>query len=559
MEPTELFNICLALARSEPSASATRQMHELLTLTTADGCRQHGGTFGNLFAQIDWLCQRLGLWAADVQAIHTARRHSNRFEALPTDDWLYDLRAVSLLISAVFKVDVPDPLLSLLPARGREHPRGLSIDRRYARCIVRSFSDDFIEADTESGPVRVNYGCTDQGRDFSYLQKLLRADMQLNLIDCHESSDGGTTTPVLIPQTVIVEPDFLVDISSLAACFTSYGHHPLLYTLNRLKPRFTTQSMLLGDFAGVALDALVSHHNVTFASMLTRAFRQEPLRYCACAGFQPEAFKRQAKLQIENIRQAVAALNLGHSQLPLLEPSFVCERLGIQGRVDLMTADMQLLVEQKSGKNMKIEHQSHDSHGLQLESHYVQLLLYYGVLRYNFGCSEHQVDTRLLYSRYPAAQGLLTVNYYRSLLREALRLRNQIVATELLMARDGAGRILPLLTTDIIYKGIARDGFFHRYIEPEMTQFAAQLQALNSLERAYLERMMTFVYREQTCQKLGSSETRLHHSGGCTADLWQMPLSEKIETGNIIHALTIVSQERTTPDGGYDRHNCYKA
>jgi hypothetical protein len=33
---------------------------------------------------------------------------------------------------------------------------------------------------------------------------------------------------------------------------------------------------------------------------------------------------------------------------------------------------------------MKIEHHSHDSHGLQTESHYVQLLLYYGVLRYNF-------------------------------------------------------------------------------------------------------------------------------------------------------------------------------
>lgn len=69
----------------------------------------------------------------------------------------------------------------------------------------------------------------------------------------------------------------------------------------------------------------------------------------------------------------------------LLEPSFVCERLGLQGRVDLMTADMSLLVEQKSGKNMKIEYQSHDSSGRQREDHYVQLLLYYGILRYNFG------------------------------------------------------------------------------------------------------------------------------------------------------------------------------
>ncbi|MCR5680172.1 MAG: AAA family ATPase [Prevotella sp.] len=570
MESSELFDICLQLAQGEPSISATRRIHELLTLTAAEGCRQQGGTFGNLFAQIDWLCQRLGIKASDVQAIHTARRHSNRFEALTKSDFLYDLRAVALLISAVFRATVPGPLLRALPARGCEQPQGLSIDRRYVRCIVRSVSPDFIEADTDRGPIRVNYLCTDQGRDFAYLQKLVRPDMQLNLLDCHEDTDSDAVIPVLTPLTVVVEPDFLVDISSLAACFTPYGHHPLLYTLSRLKPRLTTQSMLLGDFAGVALDALVSHPDATFADMLTRAFRQEPLRYCACAGFLPDAFKRQAQQQIENIRQTVTTLafspvtsasadgtaslsSSGHSShLPLLEPSFVCERLGLQGRVDLMTSDMHLLVEQKSGKNMKIERQSHDSHGLQLESHYVQLLLYYGVLRYNFGLTERQVDMRLLYSRYPAAQGLLTVNYYRTLLREAIRLRNQIVATELLMARDGIGRFLPLLTTDIIYKGITRDGFFHRYIEPGTAQIATRLQQLSPLERTYLERMMTFVYREQACQKLGSSETRLHHSGGCTADLWQMPLAEKIETGNIIHALTLLSQERSTPHGGYD-------
>ena len=38
----------------------------------------------------------------------------------------------------------------------------------------------------------------------------------------------------------------------------------------------------------------------------------------------------------------------------ILEPSFVCESLGIQGRVDLMTTDFRLLVEQKSGKNFYI-------------------------------------------------------------------------------------------------------------------------------------------------------------------------------------------------------------
>ena len=280
------------------------------------------------------------------------------------------------------------------------------------------------------------------------------------------------------------------------------------------------------------------------ADSLQRSFREQALCFCACEDFDPETFREQAAEQMKNIREAVKVLNVKRNEA-LLEASFVCEHLGLQGRVDLMTTSLTtLLVEQKSGRNTKIEYQSHDNHGLQLENHYVQLLLYYGVLRYNFGLSDRQVDTRLLYSRYPAALGLLTVNYYRTLLREALKLRNQIVATELLIARDGFERILPLLNADTIYKGVACDGFFHRYVLPKIQTLTSHFSLLTPIERAYVERMLTFVYREQRAQKVGSSETSLHHSGGCTADLWQMSLQEKIETGNIIIGLKVESGER---------------
>ena len=150
-------------------------------------------------------------------------------------------------------------------------------------------------------------------------------------------------------------------------------------------------------------------------------------------------------------------------------------------------------------------------------------------------------------------KGLIAVNYYRTLFREAIKLRNQIVATELLIARDGFGRIIPLLNADIIYKGVARDGYFHRYILPELLTLRSYLFTLDSLERAYYERMMTFVYREQRAQKLGSSEQTLHHAGGCSSDLWLMPLNEKQEQGNIIMPLHIIKREKTDPDGGYNR------
>lgn len=552
MDASEFFDICAELIAGEPSADATRRLHEVLKLCCAEGCRRQGGVFGNLFAQVDYLCKQLGLTPAQTHDLQDARRHTNASMPIGSPDWPYDVKAVVRLISAVFAVDIPSSLVPLLPAGEKQRERGHRINKDYVRCIVSRVDANVILADTSDGPITIDYRDTTQGRDFAYLQKVLRPGMQLNLLDNHVEEEGGMVTP----GVVVVEPDFLIDISSLASCFTDYGHHTLLYTVNRLKAKPNTQATLLGNFAGTALDDVIRRgEEATLADSLQRSFREQALCFCACEDFDPDAFREQAAEQMKNIREAVKALGIkpplsspsekeesGDTRLPLLEASFVCERLGLQGRVDLMTTSLTshpsplttLLVEQKSGRNRKIEYQSHDSHGLQLESHYVQLLLYYGVLRYNFGLSDRQADIRLLYSRYPAAQGLLTVNYYRTLLREALKLRNQIVATELLIARDGFQRILPLLNADVIYQGIARDGFFHRYILPQMELLTSRLSLLTPLERAYVERMLTFVYREQQAQKVGSSETSLHHAGGCTADLWQMSLQEKIETGNII-------------------------
>lgn len=547
MNAKELYDILQELAAGEPSTANLRQLHEVIKLCAAEGCRSQGGTFGNLFSQIDFVCKHFGLKAQQKWAIQQARRHSNGRETLSRDEWHYDLRAVTLLISSIFHEDVPGELLQLLPVNLQPQPTQLSINKRYIRCIVRSYNDKTITADSEEGEIVIDYDNTDGGRDFAYLQKILREGMQLNLLDCHYDEK-------IVPGLIVVEPDFMLDISSLAACFTAYGHHPLLYTVSRLKPRPNTQATLLGNFAGTALDDIIHNPQVTLQQSLQRSYREQAERFAACEDFNKESFEQAAAAQMENIRQTASILNsefLIHNSL--LEPSFVCEHLGLQGRVDLMTADMSLLVEQKSGKNQKIEYQSHDAHGLQLESHYVQLLLYYGILRYNFEKSDNQVDTRLLYSRYAPEKGLIAVNYYRTLFREAIKLRNQIVATELLIARDGFGRIIPLLNADIIYKGVARDGYFHRYILPELLTLNSYLLTLNPLERAYYERMMTFVYREQRAQKLGSSEQTLHHAGGCSSDLWLMPLNEKQEQGNIIMPLHIIKREKTDPDGGYNR------
>ena len=303
----------------------------------------------------------------------------------------------------------------------------------------------------------------------------------------------GLKVSVLDDGLQVVEPDVLVDISTIAACFQDYGHHPLAYLINRLKPTSNTAPILLGNFAGTALDQIIHDPAADFGDMLRTSFSEQALQFCTCEDFNPAKFKTDALHQVNNIREAVDVLFDEYDRdKALLEPSFVCKALGLRGRVDLMTSDMRLLVEQKSGKKWV---------GFR-EAHYVQVLLYYGVLRHNFQLDADSVDIRLLYSKYPASQGLLDVANNDTLFREAIHLRNLIVAMEMKIAREGFASVLPLLQPDVLLQRQEKSEFFHRYVRPEIERTLQPLRSLAAPELDYMERMVTFVFREQFAQRL---------------------------------------------------------
>ena len=303
----------------------------------------------------------------------------------------------------------------------------------------------------------------------------------------------GLRVEVLDDGLEVVEPDVLVDISAIAACFQDYGHHPLSYLINRLKPSANTQPILLGNFAGTALDRIIHNADAEFGNMLRNSFCEQALQFCTCDDFQPAQFKADAQRQVANIREAVNDLfTVYNREKALLEPSFICRQLGLRGRVDLMTNDMQLLVEQKSGKKW-VSYR---------EAHYVQVLLYYGVLRYNFQQQADHVDIRLLYSKYPASEGLLTVKDNQQLFREAIHLRNLIVAQEIAIARKGFSAVWPLLRSDVLLERPEKTDFFQCYVRPKIEAILQPLHSLSAVEHDYVERMMTFVYREQFAQQL---------------------------------------------------------
>ena len=530
-------------------SSLNKMAHETLVLACHEGLKGSGQAYGNLFSQVDFLCRKCNVRLSDRIAVQAMRRHTNGVEQVEKADFMYDMRALCRFISAVTGDDVPGELLRVLPADDKIHDRADGLDVRYVRCIVRSWDEGYAYVSAEKGLEGRLLAVDLSDEDLVYVRKMLREGMQMNLLDCkidnlpHSIStapDG--TKSVVVPGLVVVEPDYLVDISSIAACFKEYGHHPLSYVLERMRPRANSSAILLGNLAGGVLDDIINEDEAfSLAETLRSNFADKALEYCSCTDFDAARFKEDIKTQAANIREAVKVMFAEYDRSRVvLEPSFVCERLGLQGRVDLMTTDFRLLVEQKSGKNRNVETGRAGGHGsMQLEPHYVQLLLYYGVLRYNFNLGYDRTDIRLLYSKYPSERGLMAVAFYRKLFREALKLRNEIVATDFFIAREGFERILPVLTPERINTAGLDNSFYHTWLLPKIEAVTEPLRNLEPLEREYFCRMATFACREQLLGKVGTQEG----VSSCAADLWNMPLTEKIETGNIYTGLRIVAKE----------------
>ncbi len=547
----ELFHRVAYIASADGVSPATRNklMHETLVLVCAAGLDGTPDAVGSLFAKVDVLCKQRRIGQHDCFDIQKMRHDSNSAEPLSREELLYDCRALAVFISKVFDTDIPAELVGAIPVSRKPQTTRRHIDYRCVRGMVRRMKDGIVSVevaqDADEKTLRVD--CTEPKYD--YLRHLLHEGMQVNLIDVTAQSDCDLCQT----RQVVVEPDFLIDISSLAACFTPYGHSPLVYTVNRLRKQANSQAILIGNFAGSALDDIINRgDNYDWRETFKNNFREKALEYCTCTDLnQREPFHQEAQVQARNIRQAVDQLFLSDydRSKAILEPSFVCEQMGLQGRIDLMTTDLRLLVEQKSGKNFAIDCGNPMAHGSMLaEPHYVQLLLYYECLSRNFSLPYNSIDGRLLYSKYAMPAGLPRATYYRALIDEAMSLRNRIVATEFDMAQHGVASVIDQLQPLTLRTQPVNENLWNKWLYPQLCAITAPLHDMDALTRSYFCHMAHFVYREQLAGRLGVVEG----TGNAAADLWNMPITEKKETGNIYTGLRIADKQQSSTYNGYD-------
>ncbi len=232
----------------------------------------------------------------------------------------------------------------------------------------------------------------------------------------------------------------------------------------------------------------------------------------------------------ESMTNAVGSYDSGNL---LLEPSFFCEMLGLQGRMDMLQLDYKVLLEQKSGKGGFPEPGPEGS-PVHREEHYVQLLLYRSILHYAFGMSNDQIHSFLLYSRYE--KGLVELGQAPSLLLQAINIRNGIVWHESKYCGKGL-RILDFYAQNPEQLNLKRvsNTLWTAFQLPSFRELLSPLTKASDLERAYFYRFMSFLETENMISKVGDKEK---DSTGF-ASKWRESLQMKKASGSIYDSLDL--------------------
>jgi DNA replication ATP-dependent helicase Dna2 len=518
-----------------------------------EACTSESGlTFSNIYSHLTHVCRQLQMDSNDTYRINRLRIDWNilndkaKGKEVTNEDFRYDLKALVMTIRLYCKTPYPQSLGDIVNGIG-DRPITFSQLRGTKLAKVRAVVENITERDKftatiddeDQQQVTVDYQINAINNDMGYLNNILASGMTVNLINVTISEQG-----IYQPALIVVYPDYLVDISSIAACYAASGTNSLNYILKRYSPRPNTQPILLGNIASQMLDDLIHTDNpysITLGTSLRKFFMTAGFDFATCDNFNGTQFKNDATLQLENLRQIIGTTfstqGLDKEKI-VLEPSFICETLGMQGRMDLILSDFSVVIEQKSGK-MDEWRQTHQ------ETHYIQMLLYRECMKYNFGIKDKQIKSYLLYSKYPF--GLMEEASSATAFHGALKIRNEIVAREYSLARGGIGQLLKNTTAADLITNDIKSYKFLMMLHGQLNEVLSPIAAADSLQLKYFNCFSTFLTREQILSKTGYGT--MNHGFSAT---WNSTLSEKTESGDIFTNATIVKKIETEQGRGID-------
>lgn len=310
----------------------------------------------------------------------------------------------------------------------------------------------------------------------------------------------------LVPEAMVLEPDFLVDATAIAGCFRSNGVALQGYLLKKFLPYELTQPIMLGNIANYFLDELIRSPEKSFAALLPGIFRLFPLELALLSDKEVKELLSRSEVHYQHLRKVIQ-VDFPQMQVQpeacIIEPSFFSSNHGIQGRLDILYLDpldptRRVILELKSGKPYQAT-----VWGIN-QDHLIQTLLYDLLIQAAFG-KDQQAENYILYSG-QATQQLYRAPRITAQQYDSLQVRNQMIALDFALARLGTDPNTDLLDTGDRFFGrwqIANFPQLSNFERKDILDFEKKYLAMSPLVRKYFIAFAGFIAREQILAKKG--------------------------------------------------------
>ncbi|SFE37720.1 ATP-dependent helicase [Thermophagus xiamenensis] len=533
------------IAIDENDALALNEKIQRLRASLEQCCRllsrEDGITFSNFFGRLNYVCNKMSVGEARKKRLHAFRIFSNKVikeHYRPgKKEYLRELKVVAEAYGYFFSTEVPVDVRKLFEGKeiaetekkkyhiNREGFRGILLQKNEAK------KELLVQPDGgDASPIVVLYDVQDQNRELTPSVELMQPGQQLQLLQTHRNEDG-----TVVPGLIVLEPDYLVDVTAIARCFQNIRGKKIrafeLYFVDRFEPRRLNKAIHKGNVANMFFDELVNeqpNEKKDYDKVLKASFLTFPLPYTSLSDID-KAYFEELKEQYANIRRVVDEEFVKGDYRPVsrtksnLEVSLMSPELGLQGRMDLFDESpsqnhhyLAKIIELKSG-SLRF---SYNNPSAVAEDHSAQVRMYNMMAQRVLGYPPQKIFNAVLYSSSSEwGQALRYVEHFKSIEREIINVRNQIVAWEYRMASDKS----PYHFFESFFQSLDAGKYGLNPGDRKFSWFTSKfldtkkviLEQISDLERQYYFAFSSFISREKILSKVGDGE----YSKGLSA-LW---------------------------------------
>ena len=150
--------------------------------------------------------------------------------------------------------------------------------------------------------IHVSIHRADKSEDFfpmiMFLDSVNQLPIQANLVDIEVDTDG-----LYHPASIVLEPDYLFDVTAISECFGADEVHPLGYILRRFINRTSGVPLLIGNIANFFLDQLIFHPEIEFKDVQMKIFQLDPLSMVALDDEEVKEMIKMLRRHFENLKR----------------------------------------------------------------------------------------------------------------------------------------------------------------------------------------------------------------------------------------------------------------